>query len=67
MMRSARASSPSITARFDVAPGEICMIVGPSGCGKTTLLNAIAGFHGVDGGEHLSRRPNCSADPAAEG
>jgi NitT/TauT family transport system ATP-binding protein len=35
---------------LSVAPGEICMIVGPSGCGKTTLLNAIAGFHGVDGG-----------------
>jgi NitT/TauT family transport system ATP-binding protein len=35
---------------FNVAPGEICMIVGPSGCGKTTLLNAIAGFHGLDGG-----------------
>jgi len=35
---------------FDVAAGEICMIVGPSGCGKTTLLNAIAGFHALDGG-----------------
>jgi NitT/TauT family transport system ATP-binding protein len=35
---------------FDVAAGEICMIVGPSGCGKTTLLSAIAGFHGLDGG-----------------
>jgi NitT/TauT family transport system ATP-binding protein len=35
---------------FNVAAGEICMIVGPSGCGKTTLLNAIAGFHGLDGG-----------------
>jgi NitT/TauT family transport system ATP-binding protein len=35
---------------FDVPAGEICMIVGPSGCGKTTLLNAIAGFHGLDGG-----------------
>jgi NitT/TauT family transport system ATP-binding protein len=35
---------------FDVGAGEICMIVGPSGCGKTTLLNAIAGFHGLDGG-----------------
>jgi NitT/TauT family transport system ATP-binding protein len=35
---------------FDIAAGEICMIVGPSGCGKTTLLNAIAGFHALDGG-----------------
>lgn len=33
-----------------IAAGEICMIVGPSGCGKTSLLNAIAGFHGLDGG-----------------
>jgi NitT/TauT family transport system ATP-binding protein len=35
---------------LEIAPGEICMIVGPSGCGKTTLLNAIAGFHGIDSG-----------------
>jgi NitT/TauT family transport system ATP-binding protein len=35
---------------LDIAAGEICMIVGPSGCGKTTLLNAIAGFHGLDAG-----------------
>jgi NitT/TauT family transport system ATP-binding protein len=35
---------------FNVAAGEICMIVGPSGCGKTTLLNAIAGFLPIDGG-----------------
>ncbi len=32
---------------IDIPGGEICMIVGPSGCGKTTLLNAIAGFHGI--------------------
>lgn len=36
---------------FDIAAGEICMIVGPSGCGKTTLLNAVAGFHSIDEGE----------------
>lgn len=35
---------------FDIAPGEICMIVGPSGCGKTTLLNAVAGFHDLTSG-----------------
>ncbi|HLY57361.1 MAG TPA: ABC transporter ATP-binding protein [Stellaceae bacterium] len=45
---------------FDVAAGEICMIVGPSGCGKTTLLNAIAGFHGLEGGSiHLDGRLLC--------
>lgn len=33
-----------------IAPGEIFVVVGPSGCGKTTLLNAIAGFHSLDGG-----------------
>jgi NitT/TauT family transport system ATP-binding protein len=35
---------------LEVEAGEICMIVGPSGCGKTSLLNAIAGFHDIDGG-----------------
>jgi len=38
---------------MEIAPGEVCMIVGPSGCGKTTLLNAIAGFHSITGGEIL--------------
>jgi NitT/TauT family transport system ATP-binding protein len=35
---------------LDIEAGEIFVVVGPSGCGKTTLLNAIAGFHGLDGG-----------------
>lgn len=35
---------------FDIAAGEICMVVGPSGCGKTTLLNAVAGFHSINEG-----------------
>jgi sulfonate transport system ATP-binding protein len=38
---------------LEIEPGELHVIVGPSGCGKTTLLNAIAGFHGLTGGELL--------------
>ncbi|MGI3164392.1 ABC transporter ATP-binding protein [Pseudooceanicola sp. 200-1SW] len=30
--------------------GKITVIVGPSGCGKTTLLRAICGLEGIDGG-----------------
>lgn len=29
---------------FQVAPGEILVLLGPSGCGKTTILNMVAGF-----------------------
>ena len=36
---------------MEVEAGEFCVVVGPSGCGKTTLLNAIAGFHGISEGE----------------
>jgi NitT/TauT family transport system ATP-binding protein len=38
-------------ATMTIAPAEFRVIVGPSGCGKTTLLNAIAGFHHITGGE----------------
>lgn len=30
--------------------GGAYALLGPSGCGKTTLLNAIAGFHGITSG-----------------
>jgi NitT/TauT family transport system ATP-binding protein len=47
---------------MEIAAGEFCVVVGPSGCGKTTLLNAIAGFHGISGGEiHLDDEVLCSA------
>ena len=55
----------------DIATGEFCVIVGPSGCGKTTLLNAIAGFHDITGGEiWLDGKPICkpgfTAEPGAD-
>lgn len=36
---------------FEVAEGEIFMLLGPSGCGKTTTLRAIAGLESPDAGE----------------
>ena len=36
---------------MEIEAGEFFAIVGPSGCGKTTLLNAIAGFDDLTGGE----------------
>jgi NitT/TauT family transport system ATP-binding protein len=36
---------------FKVKQGEFVSVVGPSGCGKTTILNMIAGFLPVSGGE----------------
>ncbi len=56
---------------IEIAAGEFCVIVGPSGCGKTTLLNAIAGFHGVTSGEiylddELLCSPEKTTDPGAD-
>lgn len=53
---------------IEIPAGEICMIVGPSGCGKTTLLNAIAGFHGITSGSiHLDGELLCGpGQPQAE-
>ena len=35
---------------FEVAQGDILVLVGPSGCGKTTTLRLIAGFERLDSG-----------------
>jgi ABC-type nitrate/sulfonate/bicarbonate transport system ATPase subunit len=56
---------------LDIEPSEFCVVVGPSGCGKTTLLNAIAGFHGITDGEIvMDGELLCSAsrttEPSAE-
>lgn len=51
---------------MDIDAGEFCVVVGPSGCGKTTLLNAIAGFHGITSGEIiLDGEVLCSPDKQA--
>jgi iron(III) transport system ATP-binding protein len=36
---------------FDVADGELLVLLGPSGCGKTTTLRMIAGLEEPDAGE----------------
>jgi multiple sugar transport system ATP-binding protein len=38
-------------ASFDVADGELLVLVGPSGCGKSTLLRMIAGLESISAGE----------------
>jgi multiple sugar transport system ATP-binding protein len=37
-------------ASFDVADGELLVLVGPSGCGKSTLLRMIAGLESISAG-----------------
>ena len=37
-------------ATFDVADGELLVLVGPSGCGKSTLLRMIAGLESITSG-----------------
>jgi multiple sugar transport system ATP-binding protein len=38
-------------ASFEVADGELMVLVGPSGCGKSTLLRMIAGLETISAGE----------------
>ena len=40
-------------ASFDIADGELLVLVGPSGCGKSTLLRMIAGLESITSGELL--------------
>ncbi len=40
-----------VGATFDVADGELVVLVGPSGCGKSTTLRMIAGLEAVTSGE----------------
>jgi len=37
-------------ATFEIADGELMVLVGPSGCGKSTLLRMIAGLETISGG-----------------
>ena len=47
-------------ASFEIADGELMVLVGPSGCGKSTLLRMIAGLEEISGGDLLigGRRVN---------
>ncbi len=44
-------------ATFEVADGELLVLVGPSGCGKSTLLRMIAGLESISSGHlHIGDR-----------
>jgi iron(III) transport system ATP-binding protein len=48
---------------FDVADGELVVIVGPSGCGKSSLLRSIAGLDPVVAGHIVLDGSDVSALP----
>jgi len=49
---------------FDVADGEIVVVVGPSGCGKSSLLRAIAGLDPIAAGRIVLDGNDVTALPA---
>jgi sulfate transport system ATP-binding protein len=49
---------------FDIAEGEMLVVLGPSGSGKTTLLRIIAGLEQCDSGEvYLKSRRSTNLPP----
>ena len=49
---------------FEIAAGEVLVVLGPSGSGKTTLLRIIAGLEDHDAGEvHLNGQDARSLPP----
>jgi multiple sugar transport system ATP-binding protein len=50
---------------FQVADGELCVVVGPSGCGKTVLLRAVAGLNEpLEGHVYFDGRPMDNVSPS---
>jgi multiple sugar transport system ATP-binding protein len=51
-------------ATFDIADGELLVLVGPSGCGKSTLLRLIAGLEEATAGSiHIGDRDVTQLEP----
>ena len=52
-------------ASFDIADGELIVLVGPSGCGKSTLLRMVAGLEDITTGDlRIGDRVVNDLDPA---
>jgi multiple sugar transport system ATP-binding protein len=52
------------SASFDIADGELLVLVGPSGCGKSTLLRLIAGLEEATSGTiHIGERDVTHLEP----
>ncbi len=51
---------------FEVATGELCVLLGPSGSGKSTILRLVAGLAPCDGGRILLDGQDLAPVPARE-